>query len=75
MGICLVMQTNNMSTALRKQLSHYWFASQGILFPKLLEKTGPLIKHHEQLISVIELARIDNLLHRHYGCVGRQEED
>ena len=64
-----------MSTALRKHLAHYWFETQDVLFPKLLEKTGPLTKHHEQLIAVIEFARVDNLLHRHYGCVGRPEED
>ena len=64
-----------MSTSLRKHQSHYWFATQDVLFSKLLKKSGPLTKHHEQLISVIELARIDNLLHRHYGCVGRPKED
>lgn len=64
-----------MSTALREHLAHYWFETQGVLFPKLLEKTGPLTKHHEQLIAVIEFARVDDLLHRHYGCVGRPEKD
>lgn len=41
----------------------------------MAEQAGPLTKHHEQLISVLEFARIEDLLHNHYGCVGRPEED
>lgn len=45
-----------MSTALREHLAHYWFETQGVLFPKLVEKTGPLTKHHEQLIGSVGFA-------------------
>lgn len=64
-----------MSTAPRENLSRRWFEIQGTLFPHLTEHVGPLTKHHEQLISVLEFARIEDLLRRNYGLVGRPEED
>lgn len=64
-----------MSTALRKDLSRYWFKIQGTLFPRMTEQAGPLTRHHEQLISVLEFARIEDLLRSSYGFVGRPEED
>ena len=64
-----------MSTAPRENLSRRWIEIQGTLFPHLTEHVGPLTKHHEQLISVLEFARIEDLLRRNYGLVGRPEED
>lgn len=64
-----------MSTAPRENLSRRWFEIQGTLFPHMTEQVGPLTKHHEQLISVLEFARIEDLLRRNYGLVGRPEED
>lgn len=64
-----------MSTTPRENLSRRWFEIQGTLFPHLTEQVGLLTKHHEQLISVLEFARIEDLLRRNYGLVGRPEED
>lgn len=65
-----------MSTAPRENLSRRWFQIQGTLFPHMAEQADrPLTKHHEQLISVLEFVRIEDLLRNHYGCVGRPEED
>ena len=64
-----------LSTAPRENLSQRWFEIQGTLFPHITEQVGPLTKHHEQLISVLEFARIEDLLRCNYGLVGRPEED
>ena len=64
-----------MSTAPRENLSQRWFEIQGTLFPHMTKQVGTLTKHHEQLISVLEFARIEDLLRSNYGFVGRPEED
>jgi hypothetical protein len=64
-----------MSTALRENLSRYWFEIQQVLFPHMAEVAGPLTKHHQQLISVLEFTRIEELIRGTYGAVGRPEED
>jgi len=53
----------------------YWFGIQGTLFPHMSEVAGLLTKHHEQLISTLEFARIEDLLSYIHGFVGRPEED
>lgn len=64
-----------MSTTLRENLSQYWFTTQQVLFPYLTGVAGPLTKHHQQLISVLEFARVEEIIRTNYGLVGRPEED
>jgi hypothetical protein len=64
-----------MSTALRQNLSQHWFQTQETLFPYLAEVAGPLTKHHQQLISVLEFSRVEEIIRTNYGLVGRPEED
>jgi len=64
-----------MSTALRQHLSQRWFQTQQVLFPHLAEVAGPLSKRHQQLISVLEFSRVEEIIRANYGLVGRPEED
>ena len=62
-------------TTLRQKLSHHWFCVQGVLFPHLEETYGPLTKHHQLLVSVLDFIRIERHVHYNYTCVGRPLDD
>jgi hypothetical protein len=55
-------------------LSQYWSSIQGTLFPWLQEELDPLTKKQQQLIEILELARIEELLPNHFGCEGRPQK-
>ncbi|MBF5058612.1 transposase [Candidatus Neptunochlamydia vexilliferae] len=52
-------------------LSQYWNKIQGSLFPELEEELGPLTEKQMQLISILEMVRIEQFLTSSFGCVGR----
>lgn len=54
-----------------KTLSQYWNKIQGSLFPWLEEELDPLTKKQQQLITILELVRIEEFLSHHFGCQGR----
>ncbi len=59
-----------------KNLSHYWMRIQGTLFPWLTEELGPLSEKQQQLITVLEIARIEDFVRGYrVGCVGAPEAD
>lgn len=60
---------------LNETLSDYWRTIQGQLFPWLEEELGPLGEKHKQLVTVLELARVEDFLHHWRGVVGRPLED
>jgi transposase len=45
-----------------KNLSQYWMHIQGTLFPWLQEELGPLTEKQQQLITVLEIARIEEFI-------------
>jgi transposase len=47
---------------MRKTLAHYWEKIQGSLFPALEEELPPLTQKQQQLISILELIRIEEFL-------------
>ena len=44
---------------LNETLSGYWRSIQGQLFPCLEEELGPLGERHKQLVTVLELVRVE----------------
>src|SRR5450830_945821 len=60
---------------LRATLSSYWQTIQGDLFPCLREALGPLSEKHKQVITVIEVARIEAFVSVWRGLPGRPLKD
>jgi hypothetical protein len=60
---------------LRETLSVYWQSLQGELFPALEEELGPLGKRHRDLVTVLELARVEAFVRDWSGLVGRPKKD
>ena len=56
-------------------LSRFWEKIQGSLFPELEEELGPLTKKQQQLISILEIIRIECFLPNLIGFVGRPRKD
>jgi len=57
-----------------KTLSRFWDRIQGSLFPELEEELGPLTEKQQQLISTLEVIRIEQYLPQYFGCVGRPQK-
>ncbi len=60
---------------LREILSGYWQSLQGELFPALEEELGPLSERHRDLVTVLELARVEAFVKDWPGLVGRPKKD
>ena len=60
---------------LRETLSGYWQSLQGELFPALEEELGPLGERYRDLVTVLELARVEALVKHWPGLVGRPRKD
>jgi hypothetical protein len=60
---------------LNAKLSQYWHRIQGNLFPWLQEELGPLTEKQQQLITTLELARIEEFIFSYRGYVGRPQDD
>jgi len=60
---------------LRETLSGYWHTFQGELFPWLEEDLGPLGERHRQLVTVLELVRVESFLRHWHGLPGRPLKD
>lgn len=56
-------------------LSYHWHKIQTFLFPRLEEELGPMTSKHHQLISTIELARVEDVINPRYHRIGRPLED
>lgn len=60
---------------LKKTLSQYWLNIQGGLFPWLKEELGELTAKQEQLITVLEVLRIEEHIPSHFHLPGRPRSD
>lgn len=58
-----------------KKLSQYWMHIQGTLFPWLQEELGPLTEKQQQLITVLEVARVEDFIGYRGICAGAPEAD
>ena len=56
---------------LREGLSQSWLIIQGSLFPWLQEELGALTEKQQQLVTILELIRIEEHVNDYYGGVGR----
>ncbi|MBY0501378.1 MAG: transposase [Alphaproteobacteria bacterium] len=48
---------------------------QASLFPWLQEELGPLSEKQQQLVTVLEFARVEDFVRNYYGCVGAPAVD
>ncbi len=60
---------------LHETLSDYWRTIQGHLFPWLEEELGPLSAKQKQLVTVLEVARVEQFLRHWHGLPGRPPAD
>lgn len=60
---------------LSEKLSQCWRMIQGNLFPWLQEELGPLTEKHQQLVTVLELSRVEDFIPSYHGYVGRPQDD
>jgi hypothetical protein len=60
---------------LAERLSQYWRMIQGNLLPWLQEELGPLSEKQQQLITVLELTRVEEFIPSYKGYVGRPQDD
>jgi hypothetical protein len=54
-----------------QRLSSCWRHIQDVLFPFLEEAVGPLTERHQQLVTVLEVARIEAFVPHWHGLPGR----
>jgi len=60
---------------LKERLSQYWGIIQANLFPWLQEELGPLTEKQQQLITILEFARIEEFIPNYKGYVGRPQDN
>ena len=60
---------------LRETLSQTWLSIQISLFPWLSEELGPLTKKQQELVSILELIRIEEFIYSSPGFPGRPPKD
>lgn len=56
---------------LGQTLAQYWTLIQGTLFPRLEEELDPITEKQQQLITILELVRIEQFIPDRRGCEGR----
>ena len=64
-----------MKLTLCEQLTQFMRMMQGSLFPALEEETGPLTEKHRQLVGLLNMIRIEAMVGRWQGGVGRPATD
>jgi len=57
-----------------QSLAQYWSKIQGSLFPFLEEELGPLSAKQQQLISILEIIRIEQFIPDYRWCDGRPKK-
>lgn len=60
---------------LRDTLSQTWLNKQGSLFPWLSEELGPLTEKQQELVTTLELVRIEEFIYSSRGFPGRPPKD
>ena len=53
---------------LASTLSQFWLTIQATLFPWLEEELGELSEKQQQLVSILELSRIESFIRTSVGC-------
>jgi transposase len=73
----MLLKTNliNDMSRLRDTLSQYWLNIQSSLFPWLTEELGPLTAKQQELVSTLEMMRIEEFIYSGRGFPGRPAQD
>jgi hypothetical protein len=62
-------------SSLRETLSQTWLNIQGSLFPWLTEELGALTKKQQELVTTLEILRIEEFIYSSRGFPGRPPKD
>ena len=60
---------------LHAKLAQTWLNIQGSLFPWLGEELGELTEKQQELVTTLEMIRIEEFIFSSHGCVGRPPKD
>jgi transposase len=60
---------------LRDTLSQTWLNIQGSLFPWLTDELGPLTRKQQELVTTLEIVRIEEFIYSSRGFPGRPPQD
>ena len=60
---------------LRNRLSQQWLTIQGSLFPWIIEELDPLTQKQQELVTTLEMLRIEAFIYSRRGYPGRPPED
>jgi hypothetical protein len=60
---------------LRDTLSQTWLNIQSSLFPWLSEELGPLTGKQQELVTILEIVRIEEFIYSSRGFPGRPPQD
>ncbi len=60
---------------LRNRLSQQWLTIQGSLFPWIIEELDPLTQKQQELVTTLEMLRIEAFIYSSRGYPGRPPED
>ena len=60
---------------LRDTLSQQWLTIQGSLFPWITEELGALTQKQQELVTTLEMLRIEAFIYSSRGFPGRPPED
>jgi hypothetical protein len=60
---------------LRDTLSQTWLNIQSSLFPWLSEELGPLTEKQQELVTTLEVVRIEEFIYSSRGFPGRPPQD
>ena len=58
-----------------ENLAQHWTTIQATLFPLLERELGPFMEKHQQLVTTLEFARVEDFIRTFWGCVGRPVQD
>lgn len=71
----LKLENHHQMNRLRETLSQAWLNIQSSLFPWLAEELGPLTAKQQELVTTLELVRIEEFIYPHRGFPGRPAQD
>ncbi len=60
---------------LQNTLSQYWLTIQGSLFPWLTDELRPLTKKQQELVTTLEILRIEAFIYSYRGFPRRPAKD
>jgi hypothetical protein len=72
---CQKLESHQQMNRLHETLSQVWLNIQSSLFPWLAEELGPLTAKQQELVTTLELVRIEEFIYSVRGFPGRPAQD